>query len=151
MGPGNNQMLREITIHIPNSPDPSETTKTDALVSKNWAGRARMLANQRFVPFIARTDKYLEIRLVPRSAEVDPVIELNDEKTLEASFILTDVDVPTTVVKKSFAIKGQRQNEELGFARIDMWERYQLDKEGLITVAVPDIHKYFVLKRNVPQ
>jgi len=108
-----------------------------------------MLANQRFVPFISRTATYLEIRLVPRSAEVDPVIKMNDEKTAEASFTLTDVDVPPTVVKKFFTIKGERQNEELGFARIDMWERYQLDQSGLMTVAVPDIKKYFVLKRDV--
>jgi hypothetical protein len=142
-------MLREIVIHIPNTPDPTEATKTDALISKDWTGRARLLANQRFVIFVSRTDRYLEIRLIPRSAEVNPVIKMNDNKTREVSFTLTDVDVPKTMVKKFFTIKGERQNVELGFSRIDIWERYQLDKDGLQVIAVPDTKKYFVIKRDV--
>jgi hypothetical protein len=142
-------MLREIVIHIPNTPDPSEATKTDALISKDWTGRARLLANQRFVTFVSRTDKYLEIRLIPRSAQVNPVIKMNDNKTLEASFTLTDVDVPKTMVKKFFTIKGERLNVELGFARVDMWERYQLDPDGLQVIAVPNTNKYFVIKKDV--
>jgi len=141
-------MLREIVIHIPNKPDNTETTKTDALVSKNWSGRARLLANQRFVTFVSRTESHLEIRLIPRSAEVNPVIKMNDNKTLEASFTLTDVDVPPTLVKKFFTIKGERQNLELGFSRIDIWERYQLDKDGLQVIVVPDTKKYFVIKKD---
>jgi hypothetical protein len=142
-------MLREIVIHIPNTPDTTEATKTDALISKDWSGRARLLANQRFVSLVSRTTSYLEIRLVPRSAEVNPVIKMNDNKTLEATFTLTDVDVPQTVVKKFFTIKGERQNVELGFARIDIWERYQLDNDGLEVIAVPDTKKHFVIKRDV--
>ena len=147
--PRNNQKLREIVIHIPNTPDPAAATKTDALISKNWTGRARLLDNQRFVIFVSRTETYLEIRIIPRSAEVDPVIEMNDNKTLEASFVLTEVDVPPTLVKKFFTIKGERQNLEFGFARIDMWERYQVDDNGLIVTSVPDTKKYFVIKKDV--
>jgi hypothetical protein len=142
-------MLREILIHIPNVPDTAEETKTDALISKDWAGRARLLANQRFVTFVSRTSTYLEIRIIPRSAGVDPVIKMSDNKTLEATFTLTDVDVPPTLVKKFFTIQGERQNVELGFARIDIWERYQLDKDGLEVIAVPDAKKYFVIKKDV--
>ncbi|KAG4443039.1 hypothetical protein IFR05_001493 [Cadophora sp. M221] len=147
--PRNNQMLREIVIHIPNTPDPSEASKTDALITKDWTGRARLLSNQRFVTFVSRTPKYLEVRLIPRSAEVNPVIKMNDNKTKEISFVLTEVNVPKTVVKKFFTIKGERQNLEFGFARIDMWERYQLDANGLQVVSITDPRKYFVIKKDV--
>jgi hypothetical protein len=143
-------MLREIVIHIPNSPDTSDSTKTDALITKEWSGSVRLLSNQRFVTFLSRTDKYLEIRLVPRSAEVDPVIKLNDNRTADISFTLTDVEIPKTIVTKGFSIKGQRQNVDLGFARIDLWERYQVDKDGLMVVSVSDsmTKKYFVIKKD---
>ena len=113
-------------VHIPNTPDPNEATKTDALIAKDWKGRARLLSNQRFVTFVSRTPKYLEIRLIPRSAEINPVMKVNDNKTREISFVLTEVNVPRTAVKRFFTIKGERQNLEFGFARIDMWERYSL-------------------------
>ena len=144
-------MLREIVIHIPNTPDPKEATKTDALITKDWKGRARLLSNQRFVTFVNRTPQYLEIRLIPRSAEINPVIKMNDDKTKEVSFVLTEVNVPKTVVKKFFTIKGERQNQEFGFARIDMWERYQIDQDGLQVVSIIDPKKYFVIKKDVEE
>ena len=144
-------MLREIVIHIPNTPDPKEATKTDALITKDWKGRARLLGNQRFVTFVNRTPQYLEIRLIPRSAEINPVIKMNDDKTKVVSFVLTEVNVPNTVVKKFFTIKGERQNLEFGFARIDMWERYQIDQDGLQVVSIIDPKKYFVIKKDVEE
>lgn len=144
-------MLREIVIHIPNTPDPTEATKTDALVTKDWKGRARLLSNQRFTTFVNRTPKYLEIRIIPRSADINPVIQLSNDKTREMSFVLTEVNVPETLVKKFFTIKGERRNLEFGFARIDMWERYQVDRDGLQVVSLIDPRKYFVIKKDVEE
>ncbi|KAG4414042.1 hypothetical protein IFR04_012818 [Cadophora malorum] len=149
--PRNDQLLREVVVHIPNTPDPNEATKTDALITKDWKGRARLLSNQRFVTFVSRTPKYLEIRLIPRSAEINPVMKVNDNKTREISIVLTEVNVPRTAVKKFFTIKGERQNLEFGFARIDMWERYQLDPSGLQVVSITDPRKYFVIKKEVEE
>ncbi|KAF2994240.1 hypothetical protein E8E13_000446 [Curvularia kusanoi] len=148
----NDQQLREIRVRIPTVPDSHELTKTDALLAPDWAGSVRMLGNQRFIPFLNRSDTYLDVRLVPRSAQVDPVISLDDNRTAEVSFKLTDVAVPATQVTKGFTFKNVRKNLDFGFARIDMWETYQLDKQGLMVKSVIDVtKKYFVIKKEVDE
>lgn len=104
-----------------------------------------MLSNQRFVPLISRNKDYLQVRLIPRSAEEHPEIVLNDGKTAEISFRLSDVEVPATVVKNWVAIKGKQQREQLGFVRVDMWERYSVTS-GVFNVWNRGT---FVIKRDV--
>ncbi|KAF2001043.1 hypothetical protein P154DRAFT_464864, partial [Amniculicola lignicola CBS 123094] len=130
--PRNNQQLREILVRIPTAPVTDERGKTDALMGPDWSGSVHMLGNQRFVPMLNRTQNYMDVRLIPRSAAENPVVKLDDNRTAEMSFKLTDVGVPATRVKKGFAIKGQQGNIDFGFAEIKMWERYQLDDKGLM-------------------
>ncbi|ORY12599.1 hypothetical protein BCR34DRAFT_613864 [Clohesyomyces aquaticus] len=148
----NKQRLREILVRIPTAPVTTDVGKTDALMTPDWSGSVHMLGNQRFVPLLNRTATYLDVRLIPRSAETDPVIYLNDNRTTEVSFKLTDVAVPPTKVRKSFAIKGERNNLDFGFAEVKMWERYQIDDKGLMVASVTDSRKkYFVIKKEVDE
>ncbi|KAF2257915.1 hypothetical protein CC78DRAFT_622237 [Lojkania enalia] len=148
-----------ITIHHPTIPSstgsiplnmmPKKCFTMDVFVHQKGL-RPRLNGAYDAGDYVPTKGKYLlEVRIVPRSAAVYPVMKMNDDKTVEASFTLTDIEVPESLVKKYFTIQGQRDRDELGFARIDMWERYQVDQDGLQVVSLIDPEKYFVLKREV--
>ena len=143
---GNNQLLREIVINIPHATNNVVNAKTDALLKPDWNGGVKMLSNQRFMPFIARAKTFTQIRLVPRSADEHPVMRMDDLRTSEISFRLTDVDVPESVVKSWVQVKGEAKKTELGFVRVDMYERYQVSAQGVYSIWNQGT---FVIKRDI--
>jgi hypothetical protein len=136
--------LREIIINIPIT-----TIKAPAepLINAGSEGpRVRMLSNQRFVPFLNWTDEYLQVRLVPRSANEHPVIKINDNRTKEISFRLQEVDVPPIRTKSWVPIHGQNR-EQLGVAKVAVYERYKTSA-GVVSAA-PAPMNVFVVKRDI--
>ncbi|KIX05661.1 uncharacterized protein Z518_03633 [Rhinocladiella mackenziei CBS 650.93] len=142
---GNNQLLREVQIDIPHRAL-NTGRKTDALVRPDWSGGARMLSNQRFVPFVNRTPDALQVRLVPRSAAEHPVIRMDDQRAADLSFRLSEVEVPTSEIKKWVTIEGQREREFLGYVVLDWYERYEVG--GVVS---PVWQTTTVLKRDVTE
>ena len=152
----NTQLLREIVVQIPHKPRTAVNDKTDALIKEDWAGGVRMLSNHRFVPFINRSKDFLQIRLVPRSAQEHPAIRMDDRKTMEVSFRLSDVDIPASVVTNWVSVYQPGEvkppairkavKELLGFARCDMYERYQISEQGVYSIWNSGT---FVVKRDI--
>jgi hypothetical protein len=75
--------LLHIDVDIPMETDPQG--KTEALVGANYDGPGlRMLSNQRFIPFLFNnSDGKLHIELIPRSANDDCALIINDRKSTE--------------------------------------------------------------------
>lgn len=123
--------LKEILVEIPHEGiyASSDATERDneALIEEDYDGPgARMLGNQHFVPFLNRNSKVLSVRLVPRSADDDPVIPINDIRTREVSFRLAEpriakIKIPPTPV----AIRGAKKKLDRGFVTVQMYERYE--------------------------
>jgi len=62
--------MREIVINIPTTGIKSG----EPLIDSNLEGpRAKIVDEVRFVPFLNSTTEYLQVRLVPRSAQDKPV------------------------------------------------------------------------------
>ena len=134
---GNGQKLREIVVNIPHATNnANDDTRTDALIKPDWDGGVRMLGNQRFTPFIARSATVTQVRLVPRSAQDHPVIRMDDTQTSQVSFRLSDVDVPLSDVKSTVNIQASPipTRERLGLVRVQMFERYEVDGGRVYTV-----------------
>jgi hypothetical protein len=145
---GNQQKLREIVINIPHTANNENGDKrTDALLKPEWDGGARMLGNQRFTPFIARSTTFTQVRLVPRSAQEHPVMRMDDLRTSEVSFRLSDVEVPVTKVKSWISIQAKPipKREQLGFVNVNMFERYEVDGGRVYSVWNGDT---MVIKRD---
>lgn len=136
--------LREIIINIPHSgiAAPAEPLINSASPSP----RARMLSNQRFVPFLNWTKDFLQVRLVPRSAEDHPVIVINDRRSREISFRLEEVDIPGTRTKSWVPIHGGPR-EQLGVCKVMIYERYETPA-GVMSAA-PAPTNVFLVKKDV--
>jgi hypothetical protein len=118
----NDQQLREIIINIPHdglSPD----TEIEPLLTKEYAGPARIIGNQRFVPFLNQTEGFLQVRLVPRSADEHPVIVCSDKRTTEISFRLANVRLADIRKLTDQPIHDQPR-AKLAPVEIQMYERY---------------------------
>ncbi|KAH0566346.1 hypothetical protein GP486_000252 [Trichoglossum hirsutum] len=136
--------LREIIINLPrdNIAAPAEPL----INSGSPTPRARVLSNQRFVPFLNWTKEYLQVRLVPRSAEDHPVIVINDRRTKEVSFRLEEVDIMPIRTKVWVPIHGGPR-EQLGVCKVMVYERYETPA-GVVSAA-PAPTNVFLVKRDV--
>jgi hypothetical protein len=115
-------MLREIIINIPTT---GIASPAEPLIDAGAPGpRARMLGNQRFVPFLNWTAEYLQVRLVPRSGDANPVIQINDKRTTEISFRLEEVAIPPIRTLTWVPIHGEDRREQLGLVSVAVFERY---------------------------
>jgi len=118
--------LLKIVIDIPVASTPPDT-HTEALLTPTYDGEGvRMLANQRFVPFLFNDDpgQPLHVELVPRSANDDYAIILNDRKTTELGFRLAEANISPVVVSTLVDIDGERQRQPRGKVSITMTEYY---------------------------
>lgn len=136
--------LREIIINIPHSgiAAPAEPLINSASPSP----RARVLSNQRFVPFLNWIKNFLQVRLVPRSADDHPVTVINDRRSREISFRLEEVDIPPTRTKPFVPIHGGPR-EQLGVCKVMIYERYETSA-GVVSAA-PAPTNVFLVKRDV--
>jgi hypothetical protein len=115
-------MLREIIINIPTT---GIASPAEPLIDAGAPGpRARMLGNQRFVPLLNWTAEYLQVRLVPRSGDASPVIQINDKRTTEISFRLEEVAIPPIRTLTWVPIHGEDRREQLGLVSVAVFERY---------------------------
>jgi hypothetical protein len=118
--------LLKIVIDLPVATNPPNTL-TEALLSSNYDGQGvRMLSNQRFVPFLFNDDpgEPLHVELVPRSANDDYSIMLNDRKTREVGFRLAEANVSPVVVETLVQIEGEQRRQKRGKVLITMTEWY---------------------------
>ena len=97
----------------------------EPLIDSNLEGpRAKILDNMRFVPFLNWTTEYLQVRLVPRSAQDSLVIQINDRRTTEISFRLEDVNIPLIRKAVPVSIHGQSIRDLVGLVEVKVYERY---------------------------
>jgi hypothetical protein len=136
--------LREIIINLPHS---GIAAPAEPLInSGSPSPRAHMLSNQRFVPFLNWTKDFLQVRLVPRSAEDHPVMMINDKRSRELSFRLEEVDIPRTRTKSWVPIHGGPK-EQLGVCKVMIYERYETP--GGVVSAAPAPTNVFLVKRDI--
>lgn len=136
--------LREIIINLPHT---GIKAPAEPLINAGSAApRARILSNQRFVPFLNWTEAYLQVRLVPRSAEEHPVMVINNRRTREISFRLEEVDVAPTRTRSWVPIHNGNR-EHLGVVKVDVYERYETP--GGVVSAAPAPVSVFLVKRDI--
>jgi hypothetical protein len=92
--------LVEIQIDIPNEgilpKDPTSQLDPDEepLLQQNYDGAGpRMLANQRFVPYLFTDTDQLRIQLLPRTAADRFLVSLDDDGTNDLSFRLAEANI----------------------------------------------------------
>lgn len=118
--------LLKIVIDIPVASNPPNK-QVEALLTPTYDGQgARMLSNQRFIPFLFNDNpgEPLHVELVPRSANDDYRIMLNDRKTRELGFRLAEANISPVVVPTWVEIDGVRQRQQRGKVTITMTEWY---------------------------
>jgi hypothetical protein len=108
---------------VPNNP-------YEALLQESYDGPgAHMLSNQRWVPFLNLSDKFISIRLIPRSAGNDVTMIINDTRTVEISFVLREPKIAT--VNKTFPVsilgQGRPKIPKRALATVFMTEVYATD------------------------
>lgn len=136
--------LQEIIINLPHT---EIAARAEPLINTGSAApRARILANPRFVPSLNWTEAYLQVRLVPRSAEEHPVMVINDQRSKEIGFRLEEVDVAPTRMKSWVPIHNGNR-EQLGVVKVDVYERYETP--GGEVSAAPAPMTVFLVKRDV--
>jgi hypothetical protein len=161
--PSNQDLLRidiDIPLRIvteeagPGPPDSKREVQEEALLDDNYYGPGlRMLSNQRFIPFLFYNDEAkdagnkvdnMHIELIPRSADDNVTIKLNDKRTSELSFRLAEAPISKLEVLTNVNVDGKQVSR--GRVTITMTEWYK-------TVAYPHgepvSSTYVVLKRAV--
>lgn len=119
------QTLFRLDIDIPLLTDPANA-REEALLESNYYGPGlRMLANQRFVPFLyyaesgtpgMRADT-LHVELVPRATNDGFSIVLDDGKTNDLSFRLAEAPVSALKVLTNVNVGGQQQTR----GKVTVW------------------------------
>jgi hypothetical protein len=138
-------MLREIIINIPTT---GVASPAEPLIDAGAPGpRARMLSNQRFVPLLNWTREYLQVRLVPRSGDANPVIEINDGRSADLSFRLEEVAVPPVRTLTWVPIHGEGRKEQLGLVSVNVFERYSTSAGDISAAPAPT--NTLLVKRDV--
>jgi hypothetical protein len=124
-GASNFKLLKidvDVPINTPSLPNP----KAEVLLDANYDGPGlQMLSNLRFIPFLFNNDDgKLHIELVPRSANDNYTLTIDDRKSAELCFRLAEANVSQVKVSTFVDIVGERQRQERGLVNVTMTEWY---------------------------